>query len=144
MFVVYIYNPWKKRVPREKFARMASFAWDHEIRHYWQVCRKQACNNIDITSLVQLKFNKLVPTTKLSTSCNKLVGWTTLVQYCHNKLATSLSTTCYKSVTTTWDKQCEQILQQVCWNKLPTTLLAGLLQLVRFYVCRLFKHKAAK
>ena len=31
--VVYIYNPWKKRVPREKFARMARFAWDHEIRH---------------------------------------------------------------------------------------------------------------
>ena len=26
-------QPLEKRVPREKFARMARFAWDHEIRH---------------------------------------------------------------------------------------------------------------
>ena len=113
----FIYNPWKKTCSSRKFREICVGPRNPPLL---TSLSKQACNNIDITSLVQLKFSKLVP------SCQQVVTSllaTTLVQHCHNKLATSLSTTCYKPVTTTWDKQCEQILQQACWNKLATSLL---------------------
>jgi hypothetical protein len=40
-----------------------------------------------------------------------------------NNLATSPSTSCYKSVSTSWEKQCEHILLTSCWNSIGTSLL---------------------
>ena len=92
----------------------------------------QACYEFVLTSLLQHWNNKLVP------SC-----WQACYKFVGDNLATAFSgQPCYKIVNK---------LQQVCWNKLSQAVrthpgdklleqhcyksAAGLLQLVRFYVC---------
>ena len=72
---------------------------------------QQACAKL-LASLLQVVG-------KLATSL-----WSTaLLQHWHNSIATSLSTSRHKSITTTCYKECEDILLTSCWNSIGTSLL---------------------
>ena len=115
---------------------------------------RHVCDNLDETSLLRIEYDKLLQycfnklTTSCSQACYTLLScllqtcYNNLLHHCHDSLGTSRSTSCYKSVNKLLQVRHNKLLSAVRRHLVDKLLVqtcyksaAGLLQLVRFYVC---------
>ena len=120
-----------------------------------------ACDNLDETSLLRIEYDKLLQYrfNKLATSCSQAcytlltcllqTCYNNLLQHCHDSLGTRRSTSCYKSVNKLLQVRHNKLLSAVRRHLVDKLLVqtcyksaAGLLQVVRFYVCNISRHKS--